>query len=169
VDKRDKLKELAVYIFFGVLTTLVNMGVNQGLEHFLKPRWGGHSYLFSMTVAFIVALVFAFLVNKLYVFRQRSWERRQVLHEAWTFTLARLFSFGVDFLFTVVFFDLLWPRCGPWFAPLWLRMPLTILDTILPEDAFRFLTRYGIVAVLVVIMNYFFSKWVVFKKKEAAS
>ena len=169
MDKRDKLKELAVYIFFGVLTTLVNMGVNQGLEHFLKPRWGGHSYLFSMTVAFIVALVFAFLVNKLYVFRQRSWERRQVLHEAWTFTLARLFSFGVDFLFTVVFFDLLWPRCGPWFAPLWLRMPLTILDTILPEDAFRFLTRYGIVAVLVVIMNYFFSKWVVFKKKEAAS
>jgi len=166
MDKRDKLRELVVYIFFGVLTTLVNMGVNQGLEHFLKPRWGDHSYLFSITIAFVVALVFAFVVNKLFVFRQRSWERRQVLHEAWTFTLARLFSFGVDFLFTFAFFDLIWPRCEPWFAPLWLRAPLSILERINPEDAFRFLTRYGIVAVLVVLLNYIFSKWVVFKKKE---
>jgi len=166
VDKRDKLRELAIYIFFGVLTTLVFMGVFQGLELVLKPRWGGHSYLFSQVVAFIVALVFAFVVNKLYVFKQKSWERRQLLHEAWTFTAARLFSFGLDFLFTFVFFDLLWPRCEAWFTPLWLRVPTAFLEKIAPEDAFRFLTKLCLIQVIVVILNYFFSKQVVFKKKK---
>jgi len=162
-----KLREFVVYVFFGVLSTLVNMGVFQGLEWLLKPRWGGHSYLFSNIIAFIVALVFAFLVNKLFVFQQKSWERGLVLHEAWTFTAARLFSFGLDYALTFVFFDLLWPRCKAWFAPLWQRVPLAG-ERIAPEGGFRFLAKWGVIAVLVVILNYFFSKKVVFKKGEEA-
>ena len=161
----NKLRELAVYVFFGVLTTLVNFVVFEGLELILKPRWGSHSYLFSQVAAFTVALVFAFVVNKLFVFKQKSWERRLVLHEAWTFTAARLFSFGLDTLLTIVFFDLFWPRCAAWFTPLWLRVPL-LAGKIIPEDAFRLLIKWGFIAVLVVILNYIFSKWVVFKKKK---
>jgi len=159
----DKLRELIVYVFFGVLTTLVNMGVFQGLEWLLKPRWGGHSYLFSNIVAFVVALVFAFVVNKLFVFRQTSWERSLVIHEAWTFTLARLLSFALDYVLTFVFFDLLWPRCASWFTPFWQRIPIAA-DKITPEGGFRFLAKWGFIAVLVVILNYFFSKLVVFRK-----
>ena len=155
-----ELKEFAVYVFFGVLTTLVNMAVFEGLERLLKPRWGKRSYLFSNIVAFAVALAFAFLVNKLFVFRQMSWERSLVLHEAWTFTAARLFSFGLDYLLTYVFFDLLWPRCEAWFTPLWRRVPIKKIS---PEKAFRLLAKWGCIAVLVVVSNYFFSKWVVFK------
>jgi len=165
MTKRDKLKELAVYVFFGVLTTLVEFVVFEGLELILKPRWGGHSYLFSNIVGFIAALVFAFVVNKLFVFKQKSWERRLVLHEAWTFTAARLFSFGLSYLLTFVFFDLLWPRCEPWFAPLWLRVPL-VADLFAPEKAFQLLAKWGVIAVLVVVLNYIFSKLVVFKKKK---
>jgi len=165
-----KLKEFVVYIFFGVLSTLVNMAVYQGLEWVLKPRWGGHSYLFSLPVAFIASLVFAFVVNKLFVFRQKSWERRLVLHEAWTFTAARLFSFGLEALLTFVFNDLVWPMADPWFTPNWLALwpRLGLLPGVLPEDGFRFLVRWGFTAVLVVIMNYFFSKWVVFRRPATA-
>ena len=165
VDKRDKLRELISYAVFGVLTTLVNFVVYTGLELVLRPRWGDHSYLFSHVAAFIAALVFAFVVNKLFVFKQKSWEARLVLHEAWTFTAARLFSFGLETLFTVVFFEMLWLRCDAWFTPLWLRVPV-FAELLTPNNAFRYLTRYGIIAVLVVIMNYFFSKWVVFRKKK---
>ena len=165
MDKRGKLRELIRYIVFGVLTTAVNFAVYWPLERLLRPRWGDHSYLFSHVAAFVAALVFAFVVNKLFVFKQKSWEARLVLHEAWTFTAARLFSFGLESLFTVVFFDLLWLRCDAWFTPLWLRVPVAA-EWITPNDAFRYLTRYGIIAVLVVVMNYFFSKWVVFNKKK---
>jgi len=164
--KRDKLKELVVYVFFGVLSTLVNFVVSEGLERLLKPRWGGHSYLFSYIVGFIAALVFAFVVNKLFVFKQKSWERRLVLREVWTFTAARLLSFGLEHALTFVFFDLLWPRCETWFAPLWLRVPI-VADLLAPVDAFRFLAKWGFIAVLVVILNYIFSKFVVFKTTPA--
>jgi len=171
MEKRDKLRELVLYIVFGVLTTLVDFVVFEGLELVLKPRWGGHSYLFSLPVAFIAALVFAFVVNKLFVFKQKSWERRLVLHEAWTFTAARLFSFGLNALLTFVFFDLVWPRWASWFAPLWEKIGLGTSEHlpfpyISPEDAFRYLIKWGFIAVLVVVMNYFFSKFVVFKKGE---
>ena len=156
------LKEFIVYAFFGVLTTLVNMAVFEGLELLLKPRLGKRSYLLSNIVAFIVALVFAFVVNKLFVFRQPSWERSLVLHEAWTFTAARLFSFGLDYLLTFVFFDLLWRRCKEGFTRLWVRVP-RVSDKIEPERAFRLLSKWCVIAVLVVVLNYFFSKWVVFR------
>jgi len=164
MEKRDKLREIAVYAVFGVLTTAVDFAVYQCLEWLLRPRWGDHTYLLSITAAFLVATAFAFVVNKLFVFRQKSWERRQLLHEIWTFTSARLFSFGVSYLFTVLVFDLLWLRCEAWFTPLWLRVPYAPA-LFGPMEAFRLLSRLALVGVVVVILNYFFSKWVVFRKK----
>jgi len=157
------MREFIVYGFFGVLSTLVNFAVFEGLELLLKPRWGKRSYLFSLIVAFVVSLVFAFAVNKLFVFRSLSWERSLVFHEAWTFTAARLSSFGLEYLLTYVFFDLLWPRCEAWFTPLWRRVPVKKITKIPPEKAFRLLTKWGFIAVLVVVSNYFFSKFVSFK------
>jgi len=158
------MREFVVYVFFGVLSTLVNFAVFEGLELLLKPRWGKRSYLFSNIVAFVVALAFAFVVNKLFVFRSLSWERSLVLHEAWTFTAARLFSFGLEYLLTYVFFDLLWPRCEAWFTPLWQRVPIKKIAEIPPEKAFRLLTRWGCIAVPVTVSNYFFGKFVSFKE-----
>ncbi|MDR2687508.1 MAG: GtrA family protein [Oscillospiraceae bacterium] len=177
-----ELKKFAVYAFFGVLTTLVSMGVFEGLERLLKPRKGGHSYLLSNIVAFVVALVFAFVVNKLFVFEQTSWERGLVFHEAWTFTAARLFSGGLDYALTFVFFDLLWPKARHRFTGLWqgrvspfvrrLKLPGGLRrrwDQVTPEGAFRFLAKWGFIAVLVVVLNYFFSNGVVFKHREGGS
>jgi len=61
---------------------------------------------------------------------------------------------------------LLWPRADPWFTPRWLKLSLPI--EVLSEDAYRFLAKWGVIAVIVVTLNYFFSKWVVFKKEKKA-
>ena len=160
----QKHREIVRYIFFGVMTTLVNLIVYQGLEWFLKPRWGDHSYLFSFVPGFIAALVFAFVVNKLYVFEKKSWEPRAVAKEAASFTLMRLFSTGLEYALLFVFNDLVWPRAEPWFAPRWqsLRLPVALQ----PDDAYRFLVRWGFIAVVVVLLNYIFSKWVIFRKEK---
>jgi len=165
VDKRDKLRELVVYVFFGVLTTLVNMGANYCLEYFLQPRWGDNSFLFSKIAAFLLALAFAFIVNKLFVFKQKSWERRLVVHELLTFSAARLVSFILlEYVAVIITFKLIWPKVEPWFAPWWagLKLPFEIV----PREAYRYITHYGMISVVVVILNYIFSKWVVFRKKK---
>ena len=173
MKKKDKLKELVVYVIFGALTTLVSFGVHEGLEHFLSPRWGGRSYLFSRVVSFICALAFAFIVNKLFVFRSKSWERRLVWHELATFSAMRLVSFVLmEYLAMAFTFEVLWPRAESWFAPWWTELNLAISARIsffpafIPKTAFRIITLWCIIQVIVVILNYIFSKWVVFKKKK---
>ena len=167
MEKRDKLRELALYVVFGVLSTLVSMAVFQGLEWLLKPRWGDHSYLFSKIVAFLLALAFAFVVNKLFVFKQKSWERRLVVHELLTFSAARLVSFVfVEYIAVIITFDLIWPKAEPRFAPWWQGLNLPFGLTIAPMDAYRFITQWCVIQVIVVVVNYVFSKLVVFRKKE---
>jgi len=168
VDKRDKLRELIVYVFFGVLTTLVNLVVYQGLEHFLKPLWGGRSYLFSRVAAFVLALAFAFVVNKLFVFRQKSWERHLVLHELLTFSAARLVSFVfMEYIAVIIAFELIWPKAEPGFTAWWLRVWPAHWPEITPEDAFRFIALWCFIQVIVVVLNYIFSKFIVFRTTPA--
>ena len=169
----EKYRELILYVFFGVCTTAVSAIVLTALEWVLKPRWGAHSYLFSYAVAFVVSVAFAFVVNKLFVFEQKSWERRIVLREAATFTGARLASFVIDYVLGIVFNDLVWPKADPWFTPKWLALQekwqlFNVVKGYMPEDYYRLIVRYGVIAVIVMILNYFFSKFIIFKKKEPA-
>ena len=159
----QKHREIALYIFFGGLTAVVNFVVYEGLEWVLLPRWGGHSYLASRPVAFVAAVSFAFIVNKLYVFEQKSWEAHRVARELLTFLAARVASFALEYGLQIAAFDLLWPKAEPWFTQLWqerLHMPFT------PFKAYRFIVLWCMIVVLVTFLNYFFSKWVVFRKKE---
>jgi len=161
----QKWKEIGLYIVFGVLTTLVALVVFQGLEWTLNR---GRSYLLSNAVSFIVALMFAFVVNKLFVFEQKSWESRTVVREAWTFTSTRLLSFGLEYVLTIVFFEWLWRLAEGWFTQHWSNffMAAWLPEAFTPQDAYRFIVRWGFIAVFVVALNYIFAKWVVFKKKE---
>jgi len=159
-------KEIFRYLVFGILTTLVALVVFQGLEWVLP---GGRSYLFSNVVSFIVALIFAFIVNKLFVFEQKSWAPRLVAREIWTFTSTRLISFGIEYGLTIVFFEWIWALTAPRFTQRWINftgapwLPAFLAE---PEDAYRFFTRWGVIAVVVVVLNYVFAKWIVFKKEK---
>ncbi len=146
-----KYRELILYVVFGVLTTLVNFSV---FWIFTKVL-GGELYLLNNAIAWVAGVVFAFVTNKLFVFESGSRQAKVVLKELSEFTAARLFSFGVE-------------EGGMWLF-------ISVLG--LGEKSLRVLgiTITGqiivklILAVVVVILNYFFSKFIIFKNKQGNS
>jgi len=165
VDKQKErnMKEIVLYIVCGVVVTLVNFVVFEGLEWWLKPQVGSHSYLMTDIIAFLIAVAVAFPLNKVYVFRSRGWELRKVTREASSFVTARLLGFGMSYLLTYVFFDLGWPLVSDWFTRFWENAGFPLAA----ENAYRIGIKWGVIAVLVLVFNYVASKFVIFKKPAA--
>ena len=135
-----KLKELFVkyweilsYLIFGVLTTVVNYLVYLPVYNLL-----GWSAALSNAVAWVVAVAFAFVTNKPFVFKSYDWSAKTVIPELTKFVGCRVASGAAETLILLVTVDLL-----HWNGNLW-----------------KLLT-----SVLVVVLNYIASKLVVFKKK----
>ena len=96
-------------------------------------------------VAWVLSVIFAFVTNKLWVFESKSWRFGLVMKELWLFVLARLIT-GVMEWFGV---PLLWA--------VGLNQKLFGIDGFLAKI---------IVSVLVVILNYVFSKLIIFRNKD---
>lgn len=79
------------YLFFGGLTTLVNLVVFGILEGPL-----GIDYKISNFLSVAAAICFAFVVNKLYVFQSKSRNFSDTLHEFVKFVLGRLVTMVVE-------------------------------------------------------------------------
>ena len=60
-----KYRQQLSYLFFGVLTTLVNYGV----FWLFQRAWQGRWLLFANLLTFLVATAFAYITNKVFVFR----------------------------------------------------------------------------------------------------
>lgn len=75
------------YLFFGVLTTLVNYAVYLPLYN-----WLGVSGTVSNCISWVAAVAFAFLTNKPFVFKSHDWSRSVVLPELTKFVGCRLGS-----------------------------------------------------------------------------
>lgn len=85
-------KEMKSYLFFGVLTTIVNYSVFA----FGIALVGEGEALWINMIAFICAVIFAFITNKIYVFKNKTVSFYQVLSEFGQFVFARLFSMGFE-------------------------------------------------------------------------
>ena len=130
----EKYWDIIVYLFFGGLTTLVNYAVSLPLVYWLNmPGW------LSNVIAWIVAVAFAYLTNKPFVFKSHDWSAKVVWPELTKFVSGRLGSLGVETL-------IIWICCD-------------ILD-------WNFLLMKVITAIIVIVLNYIFSKLLVFKKKK---
>lgn len=125
-------REAISYIFWGAVTTLVNYAV-----YFACRKVFLIHYIVSNVIAWIVAVAFAYVVNKVFVFGSRDWSRKTVLKEGWQFVAARLFSGAAETCMLLLFVDILGYQ-----------------DSIVKIIA----------GVLVIIINYIFSKWVVFRQ-----
>lgn len=135
----NKIKELlkkhwdiVTYLFFGVLTTAVNYAVYLPCYNLL-----GLNGAVSNVVAWIVAVAFAYLTNKPWVFKSHDWSLDTVLPELGKFVACRVGSGVLETGIIFVFVD-------------WLG---------LDGNVFKLIT-----SVLVVILNYIGSKLFVFKK-----
>ena len=153
-------REIVTYIIFGVLTTAVNLvtfyitkqifisigwdGVfnamlgSAGWEKALALLGSGTDHLDATVIAWTVAVIFAFVTNKLIVFESKSWKPAVAGKEFVGFIGARLFSLLVELL------------C------------MFIMVTLLHWNEF---VAKVIVQIIVVILNYVFSKLIIFKNK----
>ena len=80
-------KETICYLIFGVLTTVVDLIIYQA------ALWLGIHYLIAQGIAWVVAVAFAFITNKLFVFESKTTEKSVVLKELISFVSARIVSF----------------------------------------------------------------------------
>ena len=65
-DIMDLTKELIAYVFFGVLTTIVNF-----ITYFLFASVFGINYLISNIIAWFVSVLFAYITNRIWVFESK--------------------------------------------------------------------------------------------------
>lgn len=79
----NKYKEIISYLFFGVMTTLVNFVSFWAFNKIL----GESLYLISNVIAWVISVVFAYVTNKLWVFESKSWKFRVLLKEVPEFLL----------------------------------------------------------------------------------
>ncbi len=151
-------KEIISYIFFGVMTTLVNLAVFyltkklfatigwNGVFNTIVPEdseivelfSGGSEYLDANLIAWVAGVIFAFVTNKLFVFESKSWKPSVAGKEFTGFVGARVFSLVVEMLGMFVMVTLL---------------------------TWNELVAKLVVGVVVIIMNYIFSKVLIFRKK----
>lgn len=123
-------KETFLYLIFGILTTIINI-----VSFFLFNKL--FDYKLSNIIAFILAIIFAYITNKKYVFESKKEEKTEIIKEFIFFIGSRLFTFVLDMLLMVLFIEGLFVNV---------------------------LVSKVIVNVVVIILNYILSKKLVFKK-----
>lgn len=143
-------RETILYLVFGVLTTLVDSAVFWVFNHLIL---GVEYYLLNHTVAFVAAVLFAYFTNKIFVFRSTDWTGRNLGRELVTFFGGRIFSFLLSTLILVAAEKLFHADEYEW--RITEQFSLNGLE----------ITKYTVVLVLNVVVNYFISKLLVFKKK----
>lgn len=124
-------RETITYGISGVLTTLVNFISYESLYRI------GLSNLTANWIAWVIAVTFAYLVNKWGVFRSRSENAKVEISKIGKFYGARLVSLGVEQVGIYVFVE----RLG----------------------YYRWLIKVAL-SLIVIIINYIFSKLYIFKK-----
>lgn len=127
-----KYWDVISYLFFGVLTTVINYIVYLPLYNIL-----GLSAAVSNTAAWVVAVAFAYLTNKPFVFKSHDWSLKTVLPELGKFIGCRVTSGVLETLILLITVDIL-----QWNGNVWKLMT----------------------SVLVVVLNYIGSKFLVFRK-----
>ena len=125
--------DIVSYLFFGVCTTIVNYLIYIPCYNFLHL-----SATVSNMIAWVVAVAFAYLTNKPFVFKSNDWSARTVVPELTRFIGCRIGSGAAETVILLVTVDLL-----GWNGNIWKL----------------------ITSVLVVVLNYVGSKLLVFRKK----
>lgn len=126
-----KYRKIVMYIFLGGCTTLVNIAI-----YTICTRIAALQVLESTIIAWILAVSFAYITNRTFVFESKCNKLFALLHEAASFFVCRLLTGGVDLLIMYIFVNqLAWNDIGiKWTSN-----------------------------IIIILFNYIMSKFVVFK------
>jgi len=147
-----RYRELIVYFIVGVLTTLVNWISYAALAAVLpaEPEFFGAP--FNVTVAnalaWVIAVAFAYVTNKIFVFQSRSWEPAFVLREVFLFVSARILTGLLEIV------------AVPLLVSLGVNQPLLGVDGMWAKV---------LVSAIVMVLNYVFSKLIVFRSGDKSA
>lgn len=100
MDLARKYWDVLSYLFFGVLTTVVNYAVYLPCYNLL-----GLSAAVSNVIAWVAAVAFAYLTNKPWVFKSHDWSMKTVVPELTKFVACRVGSGALETGIIFVFVD----------------------------------------------------------------
>lgn len=132
-------RETISYIIFGVLTTIVSLVTYKLFTLLFLEITGDKQINISTVLSWILAVAFAFITNKLFVFESKTKNFGDVIKELFAFVTARLLSLG---------YELVW-------------MNVTVKIFHWNDFLCKVIAQFVIVA-----LNYIFSKLFIFKKGE---
>ena len=130
-DLINKHKEFIKYGFWGGVTTLLNL-----LLYWLLIKIG-LDYTISNIITLIVIKTLCYFVNKIFVFKTKCKNKKDLSKEVIKYILSRLFTMALDYFGVILFVEVF------------------RVDKIISK---------AIVLVLVVLINYFLCKKYVYKK-----
>lgn len=140
-EKLEKwlLSEMFLYLFFGVATTFVNVVAFWAIHVALKnnTKLDEHAWVVAEVLAFIIAVLFAFFTNKIWVFQNSDFSLKNTGKQILQFFGARIISEAIVML------------C------MWV---------LINKMAMIELIAKAITAIINIVLNYVASKFLIFKK-----
>lgn len=131
-----KYQEIISYLIFGVLTTVISLATYYLLVYTILDPNKGFELQIANIISWIAAVTFAYFTNRKYVFKSNKEKR---LKEAFNFYLSRLSTLLIDMFL------------------MWL---------LVTELSFNDKVIKMIVQIVVIVLNYVFSKFLVFGKQS---
>ena len=136
------MKEIIKYGIFGVLTTILNIGT-----YVVLSQWFNINIAIANIIAWAVGVIFAFVTNKLIVFESKNTDKRTVLREFQQFVSARLATGAMDEAIVVI--------------------GSIIVDENIHQDTYNLAIKIAS-NILIIVLNYVFSKLFIFKTRNAS-
>lgn len=133
-DIFKKYREIISYLFIGVLTTLVSLVSYYILTTLFLSPDNAISLQIANIISWIISVLFAYITNRKYVFLSSD---KNILNEFGKFTLSRVTTLLIDMALMFIFVSI-----------------LHFNDKLIKL----------IVQVVIIVLNYIFSKLLVFRK-----
>lgn len=133
-EKNHAMREGVAYLIFGVLTTVIDYAISNVLFY-----WTQMPTIPAQTIAWVAAVLFAFVTNKWWVFESHTLVPEEVWKEFVSFVACRVATFLFNLAALTVMVDMM-------------KMEFFICKLL--------------ISVVVVILNYVFSKILIFAKKK---
>lgn len=126
--------EIFSYVFFGMLTTLVNYLVYLLCRHGLGPE----HLIINTCIAWFVSVLFAYITNKIWVFKNNNFGIAYLIQELMSFIFSRLFTGVLDVVIMKICVDFV---------------------------GFNDLATKIVSNIIVIVLNYLLSKKIVFRAR----
>lgn len=129
-----KYNQIIAYGAMGILTTIINV-----IVFYICNEFWGLDYKMATTIAWLLSVIFAYITNKLFVFKSQTTSLVHLFKEMTSFLCFRVTSY---------FFDLI--------------LMIFLIEFINLEENLSKL----IVNIFVVLFNYFVSKFYIFRMRN---